>query len=144
MSNKPTYKSNAADIVYDIADGKLTGDELNELIEQLELHNKLGSKKVDRIPKEKWDEEYLNKLKNDFFCSSLSREYLLYVYEVADYVHKKKRKSPLALIIAVCVILVFIVSIVVYLSIINTSFEKNDGIGSSNSLLFERKNADEP
>lgn len=143
MSYKPTYKSNVADIVYDIADGMLTYDELNELIEQLELHNMLGSKKVDRIAKEKWDEEYLDKLKNDFFCSSLSREYLLYVYEVADYVHKRKRKRTLALIIAVCAILVSIVSIVVYLSVINTSFGKNDGIESSNSLLLERKNADE-
>lgn len=113
MSNNITYESSVADIVYSIADGNLNKAELEELLLELQQHNKLGEKKVVRTSKEQWNQAYLNELKNDFLCSSISREYLLYLYEVSEYIRKEKKKASLGKIICIASATLVIAAVVI-------------------------------
>lgn len=88
--------------------GELSGNELKQLISELEATGKLNNAAIDRIPPDKWDSKYLELLKNESVGGTFSREYLEYMGEVYEHINKKKaenkNKLP-AFLIGVAIIL---------------------------------------
>ncbi|WP_443738906.1 hypothetical protein [Treponema sp.] len=77
-----------AKIISDIVATRLTGEELNSVINEMEARNMFENResfvKVDRS---KWTPEYLNKL--SFDINKISRDYLLYMAEVATTIRER-------------------------------------------------------
>lgn len=86
----------SSDIVNSIRRGRINGSELSYLIDELEQNSKLNSRQVDVAPKSEWDADYLQLLANKVIAGTFSKQYLLHLAEVADYVNSPKtnRTSP--------------------------------------------------
>lgn len=69
----------------------------------------------DKVPKDQWTEKYLDKLSYAVVAECFNAEYLDYLYEVAEYVDKRKKLikgfvSSLAALIAAVAALALILS----------------------------------
>ena len=88
FSDDKTSGDIIAKIVSDIVSTRLTGEELNSVINEMEARNMFENResfvKVDRS---KWIPEYLNKL--SFDINKISRDYLLYMAEVATTIRER-------------------------------------------------------
>ena len=76
-----------------------------------------GDKYEKKVPKEQWDEKYLEKLSYAVVSESFNKDYLLYLEEVANGVSEKKN-SP-KVIIGVVVLVVAVVALIVGTLIFN-------------------------
>jgi len=88
FSDDKTSGDIIAKIISDIVATRLTGEELNSVINEMEARNMFENResfvKVDRS---KWTPEYLNKL--SFDINKISRDYLLYMAEVATTIRER-------------------------------------------------------
>ena len=79
----------ASDIVTAIHRGRLTGNEMKQLVEELKERGDLNDAKINRISNLQWDDYYLGRLRDEGVRGVFSYEYLLYLGEVAEYVRNK-------------------------------------------------------
>lgn len=123
-------KSNAAvrvGVTTAICKGDLSGDELKQLISELETAGKLNNASIERIPSDKWNEEYLKLLRNETVGGTFSREYLEYLSVVSEYVKKKKSEKSIGKFIAVAVaVVVVILAVSAVISLVTK--EKHSGV----------------
>ena len=95
-----------AEFIMDIFDGKYTKSEVERKVKEYEakygsdFFADYGGKKKDKP----WDREYLNELKIKSMTGMTSKQFILYIAEVSEYVYShekpKKKKSKLKFIIA--------------------------------------------
>ena len=86
-----------AGMMGDIRDHALKGDELRELIDELERRRMLNTKRSTPPPKEQWDRDYLDKLSHGYISDYFSREFLEHFGEAAEHVSgQAKRKKYIA------------------------------------------------
>lgn len=103
------------DLVEGISEGKFTQNQVKKKLDQIE---KKYSPEVfawyPPEPKEKpWDMPYLKKLEDLFYCGATSREFILYMSEVADEVYRAKRIRRTALIGLFAVAALAVIGIVI-------------------------------
>lgn len=105
------------EIVNDILDQKLEKKELLELLKNNIIKNSFfGGKYSKKNSKNQWTEEYLSKISLASIAEYFNEDYLMYLYEVAEFVKEKKKKQKLikisifllALLIIILIIIVFI------------------------------------
>lgn len=107
-----------SEIVNDIKNGTLEKQDIEELVSRENVMNSfIGSNYPNKVDKEHWTEQYLEKLVLASVAESFNKDYLFYLYDVAKYVrdNARKRKGSLsvAAIIAGVVLVVVIVLIVI-------------------------------
>ena len=73
-------------VVTDIRRGRISGDNLKLLIVELEKKGIFDNTTITTTPKSEWNEEYLELLSYETVGGTFSRQYLLHLAEVADYV----------------------------------------------------------
>ena len=100
MSKYETYfsendiKRGLSKLILDIIDLKIEKDDLNEIIIKLLEKSAIPEKSsFKKIEQEKWDVNYADGLINGLGMGKESKEYLEYVFEVANHVKKKFPKS---------------------------------------------------
>lgn len=118
------YNEGMAELLYDIKEHRITFEESKIIINKLVSKNKIptNSNFVKKNKKD-WNKDYLNYLMGSSGVGAISKEYLIYYSEVANYVAKKKR----CLIIAVVVILgVVVTSTIIGAKLLNSESKEND------------------
>lgn len=106
---------NRAMIALDIRYRNLSHDDLLLIISDPEISAAFyGKTYEDKIPKNQWDEEYLEKLSYAVVSESFNKDYLLYLEEVADSVSAQKNNSKIVIggvVLAVAVIAAVVVTV---------------------------------
>jgi hypothetical protein len=82
-----------AKIMYDIKNHVLFGEELSELMDDLEKHGSFEERTFTKKPRHQWNDEYARFLAFRFASGYFSRDYLGHCAEVAEYLFQKKRRS---------------------------------------------------
>jgi hypothetical protein len=95
-----------AELMCDIKNRVLFGDNFFELINELERHGLFAEKTFTRKPRGQWTPEYARFLATGFASGYFSRDYLLYCAEIAEYLFQKKRRSKLVLSFGIAGIIV--------------------------------------
>ena len=73
---------------------KLSTAEIRALCENKQIQDTfIGSSYTNKQPKQKWNKDYLERLYYAVVAESFNQDYLLYLYEVADFVAKAKIKK---------------------------------------------------
>lgn len=102
-------------IALDIRYRNLSHDDLLLIISDPEISAAFyGKTYEDKIPKNQWDEEYLEKLSYAVVSESFNKDYLLYLEEVADSVSAQKNNSKIVIggvVLAVAVIAAVVVTV---------------------------------
>jgi hypothetical protein len=80
-------------IVKDIIRGQLAGKDFKVLVDELDKNSLLNNAVIPRIPDTEWDKEYLEQLADEVVRRVFSRQYLLYLGEVAAHVNKMGGKK---------------------------------------------------
>ena len=101
-----------AAIAKDVKMRKLSAAEIRALCENKLIQDTfIGSSYTNKQPKQKWNKDYLERLYYAVVAESFNQDYLLYLYEVADFVAKAKIKK--VVIAGVVIVLVIIAGVVV-------------------------------
>ncbi len=102
-------------IVQDIRYRRLSHDDLLLVISDPEISAAFYGKFFeDKIPKNQWDEEYLEKLSYAVVSESFNKDYLLYLEEVAGSVSAQKNNSKIVIggiVLTAAVIAVVVVTV---------------------------------
>ena len=103
-------------IAMDIKYHKISHDELMSLISDPEVSKEFFGEPCGKIPKEDWDQQYLDKLSLAAVSECFNKDYLLYLEQVANGVGGKKRSTKLivggaAIVIAAAVALLVIMKV---------------------------------
>ncbi len=102
-------------IALDIRYRRLSHDDLLLLISDPKISAAFyGKSYEDKIPKDQWDEEYLEKLSYAVVSESFNKDYLLYLEEVADSVSAQKNNSKIVIggvVLAAAVIALVVVTV---------------------------------
>jgi len=80
-------------VVTDIQRGRISGDNLKSLISELDRNGILDNTVIKVIPKNEWNDEYLELLSYETIGGTFSKQYLLYLAEVAEYVNGNARNN---------------------------------------------------
>lgn len=95
-------------ISMDIRYGKLSHEELLELISDPSISAEFyGNGYNDKLPKEQWDDKYLEKLSYAVVSEAFNKDYLLYLEEVANSISSNKNNSKIiigGIVLAVAVV----------------------------------------
>lgn len=103
-------------IAMDIRYGRISHSDLIDIITDSDISAEFyGDKYEKKVPKEQWDEQYLEKLSYAVVSESFNKDYLLYLEEVANGVSEKKN-SPKVIIGAVVLVVAVVALIVVIVS----------------------------
>lgn len=106
-------KVNRAAIAMDVKNLKLKKDDIIALCKMKEIQNAfIGKTYENKKPKQFWNKEYLELLYWSVVAESFNLDYLLHLYEVADFVSKAKFKK--IIIAGSVVVLVIIAGVVVF------------------------------
>ena len=98
-------------IAMDIRDRKISHEELAKLISDPDVAKEFfGKDYPNKIPKEEWDEDYLEKLSYAVISEAFNEDYLYYLEKVAAYVKESKGKKKL---IALGILLVLLILILI-------------------------------
>jgi len=81
-----------ANFVYDIKDHVLYGNDLTEIINDLERNGLLKEMPFTKKPQGEWSDHYSKFLATGFASGYFSRDYLYHCAEVAEYLYKKRQK----------------------------------------------------
>lgn len=101
-------------IAMDIRYGRISHTELMDIITDPDISATFyGDKYEKKVPKEQWNEEYLEKLSYAVISESFNGDYLLYLEEVANWVSEKKNKSKIIIGTVVLVVAVVVLIVVV-------------------------------
>lgn len=104
-------------IAMDIKYLTITKNDLDILISNKEIREAfVGNEFSDKIPKSKWDKEYLDKLSYAVVAEGFNAEYLYYLNEVAEYVNKKRGNSKLIIGSTIVVVFIIILVLIYYLN----------------------------
>lgn len=104
---------NRAAIAMDVKKLKLKKDDIIALCKMKEIQNAfIGKTYENKKPKQFWNKEYLELLYWSVVAESFNLDYLLHLYEVADFVSKAKFKK--IIIAGAVVVLVIIAGVVVF------------------------------
>lgn len=101
-------------IAMDIRYGRISHADLMDIIHDPDISAEFYSSNFEKkIPKEKWDEKYLEKLSYAVVSESFNKDYLLYLERVANTISKKKNYpkvmiGAVVLVVAVVVLIVLI------------------------------------
>jgi hypothetical protein len=104
--SKNDISSSKAKLMYDIKNHVLYGDALFEIINDLEKHGLLTEKYFTKEERHKWNGDYARFLAGGFASGYFSRDYLLYLAEVAEYLYQKKRRIKILRMCGIVVLLV--------------------------------------
>ena len=105
-------------IAQDIRYRRLSHEDLLIIISDSEISAAFyGQSYEDKIPKNQWDEKYLEKLSYAVVSEAFNKDYLLYLEEVANSVSAQKNNSKIViggvvLVVAVVALVVVTVSII--------------------------------
>lgn len=118
FSDDKTSGDIIAKIVSDIVSTRLTGEELNSVINEMEARNMFENREsFVKLDRSKWTPEYLNKL--SFDINKISRDYLLYMAEVAttirerDSIHEQAVRTFKLRVIGIGASIVIIIFIII-------------------------------
>lgn len=113
--NKEKYFENGRlkreSIAMDIKYHKISHDDLMSLIADPEISkNFIGDTYKNKVPREEWNEQYLDQLSYAVVGESFNKDYLLYLEQVANGMGKKKINTKIivgggVLVIAVIVLI---------------------------------------
>lgn len=94
-------------VASDVKSRKLTKEDLDNMITEPAVKSVfIGNQFNNKVEKEKWTKEYLEKLSNMAIGESFNKEYLFYLDEVAQYVNSKKNSNIVLVIVLVVATLV--------------------------------------
>ncbi|GHU99567.1 hypothetical protein FACS189483_08970 [Spirochaetia bacterium] len=102
-----------ADLMYDIKNRIIYGDDLTIVIDTLERNGLLEESAFERKPQGQWNDEYRESLPSGFVKGCFSRDYLLHCAEVAEYLFRKKQQSKILIaggiagVALVCLLIAF-------------------------------------
>ena len=107
-------------VASDIKSRKLTKEDLEKMITEPEVKSVfIGNRFNNKVKKEEWTKEYLEKLSYMAIGESFNEEYLFHLCEVAEYVNQPKEKNKI-IGIAVIIVALGALGTVIY-SWLNTS-----------------------
>ena len=96
---------NRETIAVDIREQRLSHEELMSIIADPRIYAEFyGDFYRDKVSKNQWDKNYLEKLSYSVISEGFNKDYLLYLEEVAGYVSGRKRNVK----IATCIIIVVV------------------------------------
>ena len=114
--NKEKYFENGRlkreSIAMDIKYHRISHDDLMSLISDPELSKDFfGNAYKNKVPKEEWNEQYLDQLSYAVVGESFNKDYLLYLEQVANGIGKKKINikimvGGIVLVIAVLILII--------------------------------------
>ena len=96
LENNNDNTSIVSTLIMDIINGKLKSDQVHMIVSYLE--NKYGDDffadyNVEKLPQEKWNEEYLETLKHKAMTGMTSKQFIYHLSEVSDFVHEHAKKK---------------------------------------------------
>lgn len=117
MINKEKYFENGRlkreSIAMDIKYHRISHEDLISLISEPEISTEFyGDTYKDKVPRNEWDEKYLDKLSYAVVGESFNKDYLLYLEQVANGIEKEKSNTKIiigGIILAVAVIAFIVV-----------------------------------
>lgn len=117
MVNREKYFENGKlkreSIAMDIKYRRISHEDLLTLIADPEISKEFyGDSYMDKIPREEWNEQYLDKLSYAVVSEGFNKDYLLYLEQVADGIGEKKSNSKViigGIVLAVAVIVLIVV-----------------------------------
>jgi hypothetical protein len=92
------------DLIYDIKNHILYGDALSELIDDLEKHGLLSENSFTKKDQTQWNDDYVRFVA--FTPGYFSRDYILHLAEVSEYLYQKKRRTKTLCICGIAVLIV--------------------------------------
>lgn len=96
-------------IAMDIKYGVISYKDIEVLLNDKRLESAFfGNGFSERIDKADWDKEYLDKLSYAVVAEAFNKDYLMYLYQVANYVNGRKRKKKILIVSSVIIIAVAI------------------------------------
>ena len=104
--------------------GELSNDEIEELLNDHIIKDSfIGDSFHEKIPRNKWNAEYADRLAYASMAEYFNRDYLIFLKEVSDYVlnNEKKRKKVIVCGIVVGIIMLIIILIIILMSRRNTN-----------------------
>lgn len=102
-----------AAIAMDVKRRRLNPDEIRQLCNHKAVQEAyIGKIYDDKKPKQYWNQEYLDLLYWAVVAESFNMDYLLYLYEVADFVAKAKYKK--IVVAGIIIVLVIVAGVVAF------------------------------
>ena len=90
-----------AKMMFDIKNHILYGDELSELVDELERNGLLDDRPFSKESQDKWSDQYARHIATGFSLGFFSRNYIKYCAEVAEYLYQKKRRKKILVIFGI-------------------------------------------
>lgn len=107
-------------VVTDIYCDKLSRHQTDAIISELDINGVLNDVVIKTSPKSEWSEDYLELLVNKAVTGTFSKQYLLHLAEVAEYVNENEKKDIkkrqnnkiAAIVIGIIAVIIFVALII--------------------------------